>query len=322
MKLSRAASAGPGLQLPSCTIQTRAIIVIICHFFNINLFTLTQIALFFSPNGHTVSSGQLTGWHLPLYTVNWLKGGETKRRKEETSNLILPPLYYGMHRFQTLLRKRQQTLCLRSFLNDAVTACDPEKKKKRKKKQTKIQKSSVLLWEEKSASHRRETKPWSGGGGGCGRSCWPAGGEHEHTSQTQLRRRLPTIFGSLFCKCGSHSAVDNTELYRFFIVFFFIFSPSMLWALRNAGGRRRREDDGELDTPTRGLFTPECVFFVFPSSSFRKPTPRQNVPRERERKLASELTSSEQKTHFQKSKLRFCFARKSTHVSLVPRSKR
>lgn len=48
--------------------------------------------------------------------------------------MILPPLYYGMHRFQTLLRKRQQTLCLRSFLNDAVTACDPQKKKKLKEK--------------------------------------------------------------------------------------------------------------------------------------------------------------------------------------------
>lgn len=48
--------------------------------------------------------------------------------------MILPPLYYGMHRFQTLLRKRQQTLCLRSFLNDAVTACDPKKQTNKKKK--------------------------------------------------------------------------------------------------------------------------------------------------------------------------------------------
>lgn len=59
--------------------------------------------------------------------------------------MILPPLYYGMHRFQTLLRKRQQTLCLRSFLNDAVTACDPKKqtnkKKENKEKQTKVQKA-------------------------------------------------------------------------------------------------------------------------------------------------------------------------------------
>lgn len=52
--------------------------------------------------------------------------------------MILPPLYYGMHRFQTLLRKRQQTLCLRSFLNDAVTACDPKRKRNQKETNQKV----------------------------------------------------------------------------------------------------------------------------------------------------------------------------------------
>lgn len=246
---------------PSRHVPSSSLFVI----FNINLFTLTQIALFFSPNGHTVSSGQLTGWHLPLYTVNWLKGGETKRRKEETSNLILPPLYYGMHRFQTLLRKRQQTLCLRSFLNDAVTACDPEKKKGKRNKPR--YRKARFCCEKKSRLHTagKKNDPKAEEEVDVGVPVGLQGASMNTKSNTQLRRRLPTVFGSLFCKCGSHSAVDNTEFYRFSIVFcfFFIFSPSMLWALRNAGGRRRRVDDGELDTPTPGLFIPKCVFFCF-----------------------------------------------------------
>ena len=111
--------------------------------FNINLFTLTQIALFFSLQMDTQSAVDNLLVDIFLNTLNWLKKKQKKtpkksktnqkpQKQKETSNLILPPLYYGMHRFQTLLRKRQQTLCLRSFLNDAVTACDPRWEGKKK----------------------------------------------------------------------------------------------------------------------------------------------------------------------------------------------
>lgn len=105
--------------------------------------------------------------------------------------MILPPLYYGMHRFQTLLRNRQQTLCLRSFLNDAVTACDPKKqtnkKKENKEKQTKVQKA----WFHREEKYQLWIPGWMWGPGARGKdgccvkrkprpSCFSASGEHEH----------------------------------------------------------------------------------------------------------------------------------------------
>lgn len=192
--------------------------------FNINLFTLTQIALFFFFSKWTHSQQWTTYWLTSsLYTVNWLKEGETKRIKEETSNLILPPLYYGMHRFQTLLRKRQQTLCLRSFLNDAVTACDPRKKKKRnepryRKARFHREKKSQLRTPGKKLEEKMDVVsseslsiPVS----------LQVASTNTQASNTQLRCLLPKVFGSLFCKCGSHSAVDNTEC--FWCLFLFRF---------------------------------------------------------------------------------------------------
>lgn len=78
--------------------------------------------------------------------------------------MILPPLYYGMHRFQTLLRKRQQTLCLRSFLNDAVTACDPKKRKKTTKKENR-KKRNKPKYRKLGSTMRKNTN--SGFLGGC-----------------------------------------------------------------------------------------------------------------------------------------------------------
>lgn len=74
-------------------------------------------------------------------------------------------------------------------------------------------------------------------------------------SNTQLRRRLPTVFGSLFCKCGSHSAVDNTELYRFFIVFLNIFSVDALSTKKRGRPRRRVDDGGPGHVDSRAFHT-------------------------------------------------------------------
>lgn len=115
--------------------------------------------------------------------------------------MILPPLYYGMHRFQTLLRKRQQTLCLRSFLNDAVTACDPQKRKGKKINKPKRYRKARFHREEKC---QLWIPGWVGvraggrGKDGCVErkrqpSCFSASGEHEHTG---LKHTAAVSFGS------------------------------------------------------------------------------------------------------------------------------
>lgn len=130
--------------------------------------------------------------------------------------MILPPLYYGMHRFQTLLRKRQQTLCLRSFLNDAVTACDPKRKRNQKETNQKVtEKLGSTVRRKLQTPGEEKQKGWmSCLAKASAISCFSASGEHEthtgfktHSCDVAFRK----VFGSLFCKCGSHSAVDNTE---------------------------------------------------------------------------------------------------------------
>lgn len=151
--------------------------------------------------------------------------------------MILPPLYYGMHRFQTLLRKRQQTLCLRSFSKRCRDCLRSEKKKnktkKQKKKQTKVQKSSVPPWE-----GTLTPDPWgkkTRGEDGAKASklrflcTWRAQtrGLRTLSGDVVFLKHLDLNFAKV--ESGSHSAADNTECYL--LVFLVSFSLSMLWAL-------------------------------------------------------------------------------------------
>ncbi|MED6267988.1 hypothetical protein CHARACLAT_017705 [Characodon lateralis] len=121
---------------------------------------------------------QWTTYWLPssLNTVNWRGGGEPNRRKiNETSNLILPPLYYGMHRFQTL--ETRHFVWIFFFL---LTACDLRKTDKKQGKQNRIQKSPVPPG---GVLGTRQV---------CNKARPPASCE---VYNTQLCRFLPKIFG-------------------------------------------------------------------------------------------------------------------------------
>lgn len=101
-------------------------------------------------------------------------------------------------------------------------------------------------------------------------------------SNTQLRCCLPKVFGSLFYKCGSHSAVDNTGC---------LFRPPLdalstkKQEARGGSGKQNSDTWGgearlrgcrvnvvgnffelDRDERTRGLFIPECHF----SSSIKR----------------------------------------------------
>lgn len=61
------------------------------------------------------------------------------------------------------------------------------------------------------------------------------------STNTQLRYRLPKVFGSLFCKCGSHSAVDNTEC-------FLIVSSCYIFPLNARSVKKRKRPREESGT--------------------------------------------------------------------------
>lgn len=65
------------------------------------------------------------------------------------------------------------------------------------------------------------------------------------STNTQLRYRLPKVFGSLFCKCGSHSAVDNTKC--FFNCFFLLYFPP-----QRSERSETQEDEKNLEPRLRG----------------------------------------------------------------------
>lgn len=138
--------------------------------------------------------------------------------------MILPPLYYGMHRFQTLLRKRQQTLLSKKFSKRCRDCLRSEKRKQTKRRGEKGYRKARFHREKKSQLQAPGMMgKIRGKDGGCVSAflflC-------EWRAPTHNRDSRPKVFGSLFCTCGSHSAVDNSQL--FFLLFSFHFPPSTL----------------------------------------------------------------------------------------------
>lgn len=127
-----------------------------------------------------------------------------------------------------------------------------QKEKETKKKQTKGYRKARFHREEKTPD------PWGGktkkeGWMSClakasAISCFSASGEHEthtgfktHSCDVAFRK----VFGSLFCKCGSHSAVDNTECCY------------LIFPVDASRGQRRRNRTWRQYRKLWGLFKPE-----------------------------------------------------------------
>lgn len=119
--------------------------------------------------------------------------------------------------------KRQQTLCLRSLLNDAVTACDPKRKRRNKPRYRKAR-----FHREKRSQLRTPGGGMRGKDGGRvsqkkpRHSCFSASGEHEHTGFKHTAAMSLKFL--VFYFINVVATVQLTILNVYFIVILVLFS--------------------------------------------------------------------------------------------------